>query len=88
MPAYFDVDFELNKSETAIRSFCDALLYAGLSFKSGFLEFDADSLSDIIRWNQAKLEQTSDWGRRTIIPMTTNKSCLIIRILQRSGCSS
>ena len=55
MPAYFSLVFELNKTETAIKDFYNALFAAGLVFKSGFWIAENESLDEIIEWNQEKL---------------------------------
>lgn len=62
MPAYFSVSFELNKSKTAIKDFCYALIDAGLIFKSGYLEFENDSFDDIVAYNQNKLDHNFQLG--------------------------
>lgn len=62
MPAYFSVTFELNKSKTAVRDFCTALIDAGFIFKSGFWGFEKDSFEDIIVWNQTKLDENFQLG--------------------------
>lgn len=62
MPAYFSLIFELNKSATAIRDFCTALLDAGLVFKSGCWDSENDSFDDIIEYNQSKLNDNFKLG--------------------------
>ena len=56
MPAYFSIIFELNKTKTAIKDFCNGLINAGLVFKSGFNGFENDSFDEIIAYNQNKLD--------------------------------
>lgn len=63
MPAYFSLVFELNKTETAIKDFCDALLAAGPVFKSGFWIAENESLDEIIKWNQEKLNSDFRLGK-------------------------
>ena len=65
MPAYFEIRFELKKSQTAIKDFCLALIDAGLVFKSGIWDAENDSLDDIIAYNQDKLDKNFQLGRRT-----------------------
>lgn len=62
MPAYFTIIFELNKSKTVIKDFCNALLDAGLVFKSGYCGFENDSFDDIVAWNQNKLDNNFQLG--------------------------
>ncbi len=62
MPAYFSISFELNKSKTAIKDFCNALIDAGLVFKSGYWGFENDSFDDIITWNQKLLDNNFQLG--------------------------
>lgn len=62
MPAYFSITFELNKSSTAIGDFFDALGKSGLKFKSGFWGFENDTLEDITKWNQSKLDEDFKLG--------------------------
>ncbi len=57
MPAYFTLEFELNKSKTAIRDFCTTLISAGTTFKSGYRGFESDSFDNIVKWNQNKLDE-------------------------------
>lgn len=56
MPAYFAINFELNKSKTTIKDFCNALIDVGLVFKSGYWGFENDFFDDIVAWNQNKLD--------------------------------
>ena len=62
MPAYFSISFELNKYKTAIKDFCNALVDAGLVFKSGYWGFENDSFDDIVAWNQNKLDNNFQLG--------------------------
>ena len=62
MPAYFSISFELNKSKTAIKDFCNALIDAGLVFKSGYWVFEDGSFDDIVAWNQNKLDKNFQLG--------------------------
>jgi len=62
MPSYFSIVFELNKSKTAIRDFCTALVDGGLVYKSGFGGFEKDSFDEIVAWNQKKLDENFQLG--------------------------
>ncbi len=62
MPSYFSIVFELNKSKTAIRDFCTALVDGGLVYKGGLLEFEKDSFDEIVAWNQKKLDENFQLG--------------------------
>ncbi len=62
MPAYFSISFELNKSKTAIKDFCNSLIDAGFVFKSGYWGFENDSFDDIVAWNQDKLDNNFQLG--------------------------
>ena len=62
MPAYFSISFELNKSQTAVKEFCAAVIDAGLVFKSGYWGFENDSFDDIVAWNQNKLDNNFQLG--------------------------
>lgn len=65
MPAYFEVCFQYEKGEASksvVERFCTALIQCGASFKCGFFEAEQDSLSDIIRWNQKKLDENFELG--------------------------
>ena len=62
MPAYFSLNFELNKSPTAIKDFCNALVDSGFAFKSGYWGFENDSFDSIIAWNQNKLDDNFQLG--------------------------
>ena len=56
MPAYFSINFELNKSKTVVRDFYSALVGAGFAFKSGLWEFQNSSFEDIVAWNQKLID--------------------------------
>lgn len=65
MPEYFDVSFQYEKgdaSKSVVERFCTALIRCGLSFKCGYLETEQYSLSDIIQWNQKKLNEDFELG--------------------------
>ena len=62
MPAYFSLTFELNKTQDAIRAFCENLIHSGLVFKSGYWGSENDSFEDIIIWNQNKLDENFELG--------------------------
>lgn len=62
MPAYFSLTFELKKDPNAICVFCEALVNAGLTFKSGYWGFENDSFDDIVTWNQNKLNENFALG--------------------------
>ena len=62
MPTYFSISFELNKSQTAVKEFCAAVIDAGLVFKSGYWGFENDSFDDIVAWNQNKLDNNFQLG--------------------------
>lgn len=64
MPAYFSVYFEIKKAKTktAIQDFYDALTRSGLVFCGGCYESKADSLDEIIKWNQSRLDQDFQLG--------------------------
>lgn len=62
MPAYFTIHIEMNKSKSAIRDFCQALMDCGLTFKSGCHHSKNDSYEDIISYNQKKLDENFELG--------------------------
>lgn len=60
MPTYLTVNFQYSKrslSGQTVREFCDALLRCGMTFAGGYGAAEDNSYDDIVRWNQAKLEQ-------------------------------
>ena len=57
MPAYFTITFELNKESNALGEFFNALVRAGLKYKSGCWEFESNTFDEIIKWNQNKLDE-------------------------------
>lgn len=63
MPAYFSITFELSKRPNVIRDFCDSMNESGLSFLRGYWASENDSLSEIISWNQNKLDEDFVLGR-------------------------
>ena len=65
MPAYFSIDFQYQKSditESTVEDFFSLLTSCGLVYKSGFWHSENDSLIDILKWNQQKLQEHFELG--------------------------
>ena len=65
VPTYLSISFEYSKqhlTDQTVRDFCDALLAGGATFAGGYWGFENDSYEEIIRWNQAKLQQNFELG--------------------------
>ena len=66
MPAYLSISFvcaKKNMHPKTVHDFCYGLLENGFTFLSGYWGYEEDSLSDIIAWNQTKLEENFEPGR-------------------------
>ena len=60
MPAYFEIDFQYQKSditESTVEDFFSLLTSCGLVYRSGFWHSENDNLTDILKWNQKKLQE-------------------------------
>ena len=65
MPAYFSLIFTINKKKNisgAFKDFVELLEKNGFKYKSGFMEFESDTLSDVIKWNTRKLIENFELG--------------------------
>lgn len=60
MPSYFSINIECNRNKlypALVSDFYNTLIDCGFEFKSGFMESEKDTLTDIVAWNQIKLNQ-------------------------------
>ena len=65
MPPYFNLSIQFRRKDlypSFVRDFYTMLGEAGMAFRSGYWGFEADSLEDIIVWNQKKLEDDYKLG--------------------------